>query len=253
MLPRVSPLLLLTTGAGLVAVHLAIMKGGAMREAAVAFCAFALLVGAPIVILAWFGSLTDQSEKNRRRQLRLMRQRSEAVLWQRTLRELQPYAAPHDDSQPAANARNAVSPVRRAFAGVRPGLARQNRQKASAKRPISGRLAILATAIGLAGCAPDYYGWEAVRPGMGTAELTALVGAPQQIKSNGTVEVWQYCPGNFLERDGLFDEFYRQPLFPRAAPYYVAVWVDNEKVREVKPYPVGSRKATCHDFFQTVW
>jgi hypothetical protein len=240
-----------------VAVHLAIMDGGAMRKAAVAFCAFALLVGAPIVVLAWFGSLTDQGEKNRRRQLRLARQRSEAVLWQRTLRELQPYAAPHDDSQPVANnlanGRNAVSPVRRAFAGVRPGRARQNRQKAYANRPILGRLAILATAVGLAGCAPDYYGWEAVRPGMATAELTALVGAPQQIKSNGTVEVWQYCPGNFLDRDGLFDEFYRQPLFPRAAAYYVAVWVDNEKVREVKPYPVGTKKASCRDFFQTVW
>jgi hypothetical protein len=91
---------------------------------------------------------------------------------------------------------------------------------------------------------------------MGTAELTALVGPPQQIKSNGTLEVWQYCRAGFLsrfDRDAQFDQFGREPLIKRRAQYYVSVWVENDQVREIKPYPVVSRNAGCDDFFQAVW
>jgi len=239
-------------------VHLAIMLGGAMREAAVAFCAFALLVGAPIAILAWFGSLSDAGEKSRRQRQQLKRQTSEADLWRRTLLELQPYTAVSDDSRPIPASHpdhpNGLAASDRPVAGIKRVPMRQHRARAAAERPVLGHLAIVATVFGLMGCATDdhLYAWQAVRPGMGTAELTALVGAPQQIKSNGTVEVWQYCPGNFFVRDGMFDQFERQPLFKQRAGYYVAVWIDNEQVREVKPYPVASN-ASCADFFQTVW
>jgi hypothetical protein len=232
-------------------VHSSIMLGGIMREAAVAFCAFALLVGAPIAILAWLGSAADRGERGQRRRHQLKKERSEADLWRRTLLELQPSAV-IDASRPNRASAPELEPT-----ASRP--ATRRRQQMTTKRRILAHSAAAAATLGLLGCAdtfeafdPPPPAWEVVRPGMGTAELTALVGPPQQIKSNGSIEVWQYCRKSFLERDGQFDQFGRQPLFKRRADYYVAVWVENEQVKEVKPYPVVSR-AGCDDFFQAVW
>ena len=84
---------------------------------------------------------------------------------------------------------------------------------------------------------PEPLAWDVLRPGMGTAELTALVGPPQQIKSNGTLEVWQYCR-DFPGRDE-----------GRWARYYTAVLVDRQVVQQVQPYPVMSA-AGCEDYYR---
>ncbi len=65
-------------------------------------------------------------------------------------------------------------------------------------------------------------------------ELVALLGAPQQIKSDGVRDVWQYCR-DFLDRN---------------ARYYIAVMIEEERVQAVRPYPVASR-AGCEDFYRT--
>lgn len=229
MLPRTSPKLLLATAGGLVAVHSCIMLGGALREAAVAFCAFALLVGAPIAILAWFGSVSDLGDKTRKRHRDLKKQKSDALLWQATLAELQQPAlagnAPANLIPPPASVASPPKPTRR-------------------RTHSAGRAATLfaaaASTLGLMGCDHyDYfYGppspWALVQPGMGTAEVVSLIGAPQQIKSDGMQDVWQYC------RD----------LFGRNARYYMAVLIEREQVQAVRPYPVGSN-AGCQDFYRS--
>lgn len=241
MLPRSSPLLLLVSAGGLLAVHACIMLGGAMREAAVAFCAFALMIGSPIAILAWFGSLFDLDEKRRARHRQLKNEKSEALLWKRTLLELQPSAWPPQhrpvlsgsgligsDGRPASH---------RAFARVAAALARWFREGKRVKRPILALCLAIASTIGIAGCGVPPEAWAMVRPGMGTAELVALVGGPDYIRSNGTAEVWQYCR-DFPGRDE-----------GRYARYYTAVLVDRQQVREVRPYPVFSA-AGCEDFYR---
>jgi hypothetical protein len=261
MQQRVSPLLL-AAAAALVVVHCSIMLGGMMREAAVAFCAFALLIGAPVAILVWFGSVTDLGSSRGRRRQQLARQKTNAALWQQVLSDAERAAplaggaalAPRaTDSPPEASAGAVRARAQHAHLG------RRGERKGN-KRRILAHSAAAASILGLMGCADTYEAfypeppaWNVVRPGMGTAELTALVGPPQQIKSNGTIEVWQYCRKSFLERDAQFDQFGAQPLIKRRADYYVAVWVENEQVREVKPYPVVSRNAGCDDFFQAVW
>lgn len=223
MLPRSSPLLLVATAVGLLAVHSCIMLGGAMREAAVAFCAVALLIGAPIAILAWLGSLPDRDEKLRQQQRNLKKQQSEALLWQATLLELQPPA-------PSGSATSRAG--EEAFARVASAPANWLGRR---RRPILALCVTVASTLGLMGC----YGgptpnWAAVHPGMGTPELVSLVGAPEQIKSNGTAELWQYC------RD----------FFGRNADYYMAVLIDSDQVKDVRPYPVLSN-AGCEDFYRT--
>ena len=239
MLPKRSSLvLLLSTAVGLLTVHACIALGGALREVAVAFCAFSLLIAAPIAILAWFGSLTDQSEKSRRRSDQLKRQRSDALLWQRTLRELQAgtrsepleptlaRAADLADSAPTSHltlSRIVWAPKGQSGHGEGRG------------RPILALfVSLVAAGLGLAGCSPPVplETWSMVQPGMATPQLVALMGAPDQIKSNGTTELWQYCR-DFLGRN---------------AKYYMAVLIDGEEVRELRPYQVLS-DAGCEDFY----
>lgn len=239
MLPKKSSLiLLLSTAVGLLTVHSCIMLGGAMREAAVVFCAFALLIGAPIATLAWFGSLSDMSERTRRRRSQLKRQRSEALLWQRTLLELQPYAwAAHREPITASGPNRHENPAtsQQALARVAPASANRGREGRPGRRPILALIVSIASSIGLMGCYPPVplETWTMVQPGMGTTELVALMGAPEQIKSNGTTEIWQYCR-DFLGRN---------------AKYYMAVLIDGQHVRELRPYPVASH-AGCEDFYR---
>ena len=91
MLPRGSPLIV-ATAALLLTVHACVWLGGVMSEAAIAFCAFALMIAGPIFVLAWFGSLSELEEKRRARQRQVNNQKSDALLWQRTLQELHPSA-----------------------------------------------------------------------------------------------------------------------------------------------------------------
>jgi hypothetical protein len=251
MLPRRSSLILVaSTAVGLLAVHSCIMLGGAMREAAVAFCAFALLIGAPIVILAWFGSLSDLSEKDRQRSGQLKRRRSEALLWQSTLIELQASArSEHLELMPARapDLSGGASSSPLGLANVASAPRDWGRSGRSRRRPILALIVSIAASLGLMGCYPPapldtWMGyppapletWSMVHPGMGTTELVGLMGAPNQIKSNGTTELWQYCRDNF---------------FGRKAKYYMAVLIDGQEVRELRPYPVASR-AGCEDFYR---
>src|SRR5688572_16901752 len=91
MLPRGSRLIL-ATAAVLITVHACVWLGGAMSEAAIAFCSFALMIAGPIFILAWFGSLSELDEKRRARERQVNNQKSDALLWQKTLQEFQPSA-----------------------------------------------------------------------------------------------------------------------------------------------------------------
>ena len=237
MLPKGSSLVI-AGAATLLVVHASIMLGRAMSEAALAFCAFALMIGAPITILAWFGSLTDREEKRQARHRHKRHARSEALLWQRTLHELQP-AWP----APALAPKERVSPLRRGRARVAAALAPRLskgtwlREVKSIKRSILALCLAVASAIGLAGCGVPPEAWAAVRPGMGTTELVSLVGGPDYIRSNGTAEVWQYCR-DFPGRDE-----------GRYARYYTAILVERQTVREVQPYPVAS-SAGCEDFYR---
>lgn len=210
-----------------------------MGEVAVVFCAFALMIGGPILILAWFGSLSELEEQRRARHRLLKNQKYESLLWQRTLRELGAASAPlHraplfeiDAREPAAKSAG------RTFARVAAALAKWSREAVRLTRPILGLcLAILST-IGLQGCGVPPEAWAAVRPGMGTTELVSLVGAPDYVRSNGAAEVWQYCR-DFPGRDE-----------GRYARYYTAILVDRQTVREVQPYPVLS-DAGCEDFYR---
>ena len=234
MLPRCSPLLLVATAVGLlIVVHFCIMMGGAPREAAVAFCAFVLLIGTPIVVLAWFGSITDQSKKSRQRHLDYKRQKSEAALWQKTLLELQTAAQSEHRDAFAAGSPSAPAQAPACNVASAPDL-RGHPRKHATGRALTG-VAMVASALGLMGCYSRVpaANWAMIHPGMGTAELISLVGAPENIRSDGTAAVWQYC------RD----------FFGRNADYYMAVMVDGETVRNVQPYPVFS-DAGCEDFYR---
>jgi hypothetical protein len=235
MLPRGSRLLF-ATAAGLLVVHASILLGGPLREAAVAFCALALLVGAPIAVLVWFGSLSELEAKRseRRRQVKL--QRSEALLWQRTLEELR-LSAGAPPRGPAPSMSEASHSVEPALARVGAALARSVDEGKRATRPILALFLAVASSIGFAGCGVPAEAWAFVRPGMGTAELVSVVGGPDYVRSNGPVEVWQYCR-DFPGRDE-----------GRYARYYTAVLVENEQVKDVRPYPVLSN-AGCKDFYR---
>jgi hypothetical protein len=223
MLPKRAPILLLATAAGLLLlVHACISFGGTMRVAAVGFCAFALLVLSPIAVLAWLGSLSDLSAKSTERRRLLQKEKAEANLWLATLAELE-QPAPAADSDDGGH-RVASPPA--------PHL--------GAKARALGLAAAAASTLGLMGCEHyDYFYGDPVdiaivQPGMGTTELVALLGAPEQIKSDGVRDVWQYCR-DFLGRN---------------ARYYIAVMIEDEQVQAVRPYPVASR-AGCEDFYRT--
>jgi hypothetical protein len=244
MLPRNSIAIFLAAAAGLLAIHLCILSGGTLRQAAVAFCAFALLIGAPIALLAWLGSLPDREHKRIARLSAAKVQQSEARLWQQMLTELQVATTPtrhytilsgdpshHDRTRHPLLSRVATAPPRATGKGER------------ANRPILALWLVLASAAGLAGCETGTRdeGWMMVQPGIGTAQLVSLVGGPDYVRSNGTTEVWQYC------RDRTFPIKWADE--GRNARYYTAVLVDNDLVREVRPYAVQSR-AGCKDFYR---
>lgn len=245
MLPRCTPLqLLISAVVGIAAVHACIMLGGTLRVAAIWFCAFALLIGGPIAILAWLGSASDLEQKDKARRRELRRQESEALLWRRTMMELEastnspPHAAPtthiiSDDTQ----GRFAVPPP--ALASVASASGRHSSRGGRARRSILGHCLAVASTMSLVGCdtLPPPEAWMSVQPGMGTTELVALVGGPNYVRSNGPVEVWQYCR-DFRGRDE-----------GRNARYYTAVLVEGDVVRDIRPYAVYSN-AGCKDFYR---
>lgn len=243
MLPRGSPTVV-AIAVGLLVVHSCTLVG--MSKVTIAFCAFALMIGGPIAILAWFGSLPDLDERRRQRRRLLKIEKAQASLWQRTLIELEPsVSAPRPHAEYPARRRDASSSkhdVHRALARVGDALAaelRELRERKSARRPILALLLAVASALGVAGCSmgvpPE--AWAHVRAGMGTTELVALVGGPDYVRSNGTAEVWQYCR-DFPGRDE-----------GRFAKYFTAVLVDGQVVREVHPYRVAS-SAGCEDYYR---
>lgn len=228
----------LAIAAGSSALYACTLVGGMPSRVAVAFFAFALMIGAPIAILAWFGSLADRDEKNKAQRQRLNIDKSDALLWQDTLLELQGAAWPHDapfiltEGQPARA--GPIDVVRNKIVSAR------ERCIGDAKRIKRSILALLVTAtsaIGITGCGVPAEAWVAVQPGMSTAQLVSIVGGPDYVRSNGTGEVWQYCR-DFPGRDE-----------GRWARYYTAVFVDKQTVRDVRPYPVLSN-AGCEDFYR---
>lgn len=238
MLPRSFTRLLLATAAGLIGLQACIVLGGTAGKAAVAFCAVALLIGAPIAILAWLGSMSDLDERQRKQRRQLAMQEHEARLWQQALLELQSSALAESLMPlPAEQPRSALARARARVAWPAAPLSSLARR---VRRPILGLLLTIGSTLGLMGCetvfpewgyVPD---WGAVQPGMGKRDLVALVGAPQQIQSNGSTELWQYCRDNFRGRN---------------ARYYMTVLIDQEQVRDVRPYPVWSH-AGCEDFYR---
>jgi hypothetical protein len=239
MLPRGSRLIL-ATAAVLLTVHACVWLGGAMSEAAIAFCAFALMIAGPIFILAWFGSLSELDERRRARQRQVDNQKSDALLWQKTLQELQPSARAyvHRPSSSANDPNNSDGGfAHRAFASVASALAAWGSEGRRLTRPILALCVTVASVLGVAGCGVPPEAWAAVRPGMGTKDLVALVGGPDYVRSNGNVEVWQYCR-DFPGRDE-----------GRYARYYTAVIVDKREVRDVQPYPALSA-AGCEDYYR---
>jgi hypothetical protein len=210
-----------------------------MSEAAVVFCAFALMIGAPIAVLAWLGSVSELDEKRRARQRQLKNQESDSLLWQRTLTELQPAWAVSERTPPSAgnSTRGDDRPAREVLARVAAALVTLVGIGKRATSPILALCVTVASTLGIAGCGVPPEAWAAVRPGMGTKDLVALVGGPDYVRSNGTVEVWQYCR-DFPGRDE-----------GRYARYYTAVIVDKREVREVQPYPALSA-AGCEDYYR---
>jgi hypothetical protein len=235
MLPR-RPSLFVAAAVAVLAVHALTMLGRAASEAALAFCAFALMIGAPVAVLVWFGSLTDREANDQARRRRLQGARAEALLWQRTLHDLQPAWAPlvHSEEKHVPASRRA-----RVAAALAPWLRREAwlREERSIPRSILALCLAVASTLGLAGCGVPAEAWAMVRPGMGTTELVSLVGGPDYIRTNGYAEVWQYCR-DFPGRDE-----------GRYARYYTAVLVSGQTVKEVQPYPVAS-SAGCEDFYR---
>ncbi len=224
MLSKRAPILLFATAAGLLLLlHACISFGGAVRVAAVGFCAVTILVLSPVAILLWLGSLSDLSAKSAQRRRALRQANAESRLWLATLAELEQPQLPPGREAPA-NVASAPPP----------------RTLATVRNRALGLFAAATSAFGLMGCETyDYFYGDPldiaiVQPGMGTTELVALLGAPQQIKSDGVRDVWQYCR-DFLDRN---------------ARYYIAVMIEEERVQAVRPYPVASR-AGCEDFYRT--
>ena len=238
MLPRGSPLIL-AIAATLLVVHACIWLGGAMGTVAIVLCAFLLMIGSPIAILAWLGSLSDLDAQQREKLHRARVEKARAELWQRTLLELQP-SAPHysaptlvTSGNPATEPR-ALSIVGR-VATASAALAREGRR---IKRSILALCLSVAAAAGLSGCGVPPEAWAAVHPGISTAQLVAVVGGPDYVRSNGVGEVWQYCR-DFPGRDE-----------GRYARYYTAVYVNNQEVKEIRPYPALS-DAGCEEYYRS--
>lgn len=241
MLPRGSSLIL-AIAATFSAVYACIALGGAMSGLAVALCAFLLMVGSPIAILAWFGSLPDLDARRRAKHRQVKIERSQAQLWRRTLLEAEPTDWPLQQPAPLSVAATVhllgKDGTRRPLLDrVAAASARLTHEGKRIKRSILALCLSAAAAAGLSGCGVPPEAWAAVRPGMDTTELVNLVGGPDYVRSNGTGEVWQYCR-DFPGRDE-----------GRYARYYTAVFVNNQQVKDVRPYPALS-DAGCMDYYR---
>jgi len=235
MLHKGSPFLLAAAIIVLL-VHACILIGGA--KVAVVVCTFALMIGGPVALLIWFGSLSDLEERQRRQRRDRHQAHTDAALWQQTLNAMQAtYAAPFHIAQTTASPAANIS-----TAAIRPSI-HFARQASSGRRgyvrPILALSAMVASAIGVAGCATEIppEAWSAVRPGMKTAELVSLIGGPDYVRSNGAAEVWQYCRDSYGRDEG------------RNALYYTAILIDKQEIRDVKVHPVYSG-AGCQEFYR---
>ena len=239
MLPRGSALIIAGV-LGFLAVHAAISLGGGVFAAV--FCAFALMIGGPVAILIWFGSVTDRNGKLQAQRKRAAGDKADAVLWQQTIEEVQAtgswsardyhvlsgFSAERPLEAPAASSKLAV---------VASALARLMDEGKRTSRPILGLCFVIISATGFSGCGVPAEAWSMIRPGMGTAELVSIAGGPDYVRSNGTNEVWQYCRDFYGRDEG------------RYARYYTTVLVSNQTVQDVRPYPVMS-SAGCEDFYR---
>lgn len=233
--------LVLAAAAAVVAVLASMMLGGGIVTAVL--CAFALMIGGPIAILAWLGSLTDRDAKRQAQARKLKLEKFDAALWQRTLEELEPAWPEIAQARRAAalqiaprklDAGNLAEHARSAVAGALAGSRREGRRFA---RPILGLSVAILSTFGFSACGVPPEAWAAVRPGMGTAELVSIAGGPDYVRSNGQNEVWQYCRDFYGRDEGRF------------ARYYTTVLVSNQTVQDVRPYPVLS-DAGCQEFYR---
>ncbi|WP_157066724.1 hypothetical protein [Hyphomicrobium sulfonivorans] len=238
MLHKGSPFLLAAAIIVLL-VHACILIGGA--KVAVVLCTFALMIGGPVALLIWLGSLPDLEERQRQRRRDRHQAHADAALWQQTLNAMQAtYPAPrhmqHTGALAPANAVRTQPRTARAGAHLTPHTPSGIRR---CIRPILALSAMVASAIGVAGCATEIppEAWSAVRPGMKTAELVSLIGGPDYVRSNGAAEVWQYCRDSYGRDEG------------RNALYYTAILIDKQEIRDVKVHPVYSG-AGCQEFYR---
>lgn len=235
MLPPSRLLLVIAGLAALLLVHACIVLGGSVVAAVL--CAFALMIAGPVAILAWFGSLTDRDAKKQTDRLKFEVEKSNALLWQQTLQEIQPAWPEAKASKGHERERSFKLSVRGMAMSVAAAFAEWMREGRRIARPILGLYLIIISTIGLGGCGVPAEAWGMVRPGMGTAELVSIAGGPDYVRSNGTNEVWQYCRDFYGRDEGRF------------ARYYTTVLVSNQTVQDVRPYPVVSN-AGCQDFYR---
>lgn len=228
-------LLVLAAAAALLLLYASTLVGGSVVAAVV--CAFALMIGGPIAVLVWLGSVSDSDAKRLARQRVQKRDTLDAQLWQLTLAEVH--------ASPEWRAVTLDAPVardeswhRRLSSDVASAWAQALHESRRFARPILGLSMVILSTIGFTGCGgvpPE--AWAAVRPGMATADLVAIAGGPDYVRSNGTNEVWQYCRDFYGRDEG------------RYARYYTVVLVNNQTVQDIKPYPVLS-SAGCQDFYR---
>ncbi|CAN1723971.1 Lipoprotein SmpA/OmlA domain-containing protein [Hyphomicrobium sp. 1Nfss2.1] len=239
MLPRGSALIIAGV-LGLLAVHLAVALGGSFFAAV--FCTFALMIGAPVAILIWFGSLTDRNGKLQAQRTRMAGDKADATLWQQTIEEARAsssWSARDYHVLSGLEERSGAEATAQSsrLAAVASALAQMMHEGKRISRPILGLCFVIISAAGFSGCGVPAEAWSMIRPGMGTAELVSIAGGPDYVRSNGTNEVWQYCRDFYGRDEG------------RYARYYTTVLVSNQTVQDVRPYPVMS-SAGCEDFYR---
>jgi hypothetical protein len=235
MLPPRRLLLIVAGLATLLLVHACVVVGSSVVAAVL--CAFALMIAGPVAILAWLGSLTDRDARRRAELLRRESDKSNALLWQRTLHEIEPVWPEAMASRSRERERSFTFTARGVAISVASAFAEWMRVGRRVARPILGLYLIIVSTIGLGGCGVPPEAWGMVRPGMGTAELVSIAGGPDYVRSNGTNEVWQYCRDFYGRDEG------------RYARYYTTVLVSNQTVQDVRPYPVLSN-AGCEDYYR---
>ncbi len=150
-----------------------------MSEAAIAFCAFALMIAGPIFILAWFGSLSELDEKRRARQRQVNDQKSDALSVAKDATGASPSSAGVSTSSLEFVERSEQHGWR--SSGVSMGcsaLAAWVSEGRRLTRPILALCVTVASVLGVAGCGVPPEARAAVRPGMGTKDLRRFVGGP---------------------------------------------------------------------------